>query len=78
MRQLSLSYGVEPMQMEMRESRDAFLSESLSMLVHRKRFKVHDPIVIIGGSFGPSNGATFMEISKAGDLIAKPYIHDEM
>ena len=78
MRQLSLSYGVEPMQMEMRESRDAFLSESLSMLVHQKRFKAHDPIVIIGGSFGPSNGATFMEISKAGDLIAKPYIHDEM
>lgn len=75
MRRLSLSYGVEAFCMEKHSTRDAFITNAMTELLQREAFKPEDQIAIIGGSFGPSNGATFMEISQAKNIIAKPGIH---
>lgn len=78
MRRLSLTYGVEALCMDMHSSRDAFISNSLAKLAEAGRFAPSDLILIIGGSFGASNGATFMEISEARKILTKPSIHDEL
>lgn len=70
-RQLSLSYGVEAVYMEPRASRDHFLIDSISLMLERSKIAPDDMVLIIGGSFGPSNGATFMEIGKAQSLAKK-------
>lgn len=76
-RQLSLSYGVEAMSVKPRASRDQFLSDSLKRLLSEERFSLEDLIVVVGGSFGPSNGATFMEISEAKNILACPMPHGD-
>ncbi|MGE0078130.1 MAG: pyruvate kinase [Bacteroidales bacterium] len=71
MRQLALSYGVEAVYMEPRQSRDHFLIDAISLMLERRKIASEDMVLIIGGSFGPSNGATFMEISKVKNLLRK-------
>jgi len=71
MRQLSLSFGVEAVYMEPRTSRDHFLTDAVGLMLDQKKIVPEDLILIIGGSFGPTNGASFMEISKAKNLTSK-------
>lgn len=71
MRQLALSYGVEAVYMEPRASRDHFLIDAIGLMLERGKVASDDLVLIIGGSFGPSNGATFMEIGKAKILAKK-------
>ena len=71
MRELALSYGVEAIYMEPRTSRDHFLTDAINAMLERRKIDSEDMVLIIGGSFGPSNGASFMEISKVKNLIAK-------
>ena len=71
MRHLALSYGVEAVYMEPRQSRDHFLTDAISLMLERRKIASEDMVLIIGGSFGPSNGATFMEISKVKNLLRK-------
>lgn len=71
MRQLALSYGVEAVYMEPRQSRDHFLTDAISLMLERRKIASEDMVLIIGGSFGPSNGATFMEIGKVKNLLRK-------
>lgn len=71
MRQLALSFGIDAFYMEPRATRDHFLSDAVELMLEKQKVASDDLILIIGGSFGPSNGATFMEISKVKDLIAK-------
>jgi pyruvate kinase len=66
MRELALSYGVDSDFVEKKESRDEFVKESLVSMVKKRYFTRQDHVLIIGGSFGRSQGATFMEISKVG------------
>lgn len=65
MRELALSFGVHPYYMDPTQSKDEFIQHSIEKLLSDKRFSKEDMIGLIGGSFGPSAGATFMEICAA-------------
>lgn len=65
MRELSLSYGIFPTMMAPRKTKDEFEHAAIESLLEAGCFKPDDIIAVIGGSFGPSAGATFMEISTA-------------
>jgi len=69
MRQLALSYGVFPGYKEAKESPDEFISDIVVPLVKRRHFEDDDLITILAGSFGPSHGASFIEISKVKNLV---------
>jgi len=70
MRQLALSFGVEAMYLEPRfTNKHEFVHEAMRMLLEQKRLSLNDTVLVIGGSFGPSNGATFMEISKVSNML---------
>jgi pyruvate kinase len=71
MRQLALSFGIMASYMEPIESRDSFLSDAINKLVENNRVKPNDMVLVVGGSFGPGNGASFMEISEVVNLIGK-------
>lgn len=68
MRELALSYGVIPVFMPPKHTSHEFLREALRMM--KLRFDVpRDALfVIIAGSFGYSNGASYVEIGTAGNL----------
>lgn len=70
MRQLALSYGVLAEYMEPRTTREHFLTDSILLMEERGKFKPDDLVLVIGGSFGPGEGASFMEISKVKNLVS--------
>jgi pyruvate kinase len=69
-RQLALSYGVYSEYVNVRRvsSVDKFLDVSLKMLL-KNGFKKNDLIVVLAGSFGPTHGPSFIEISRIKDLL---------
>ena len=69
MRQLALTYGVEAYMIEKGKSRDKFLYRTIEFLIKQKTLQPTDKVVIVGGSFGTANGASFMEISTAQNLL---------
>ena len=69
MRQLALTYGVKAFMIEMDNSRDNFLRRTIEFLINEKMLIPADNVVVIGGSFGSANGASFMEISTAQNLL---------
>lgn len=70
-REFALSYGIYPFYMKITPSKDAFVKSSVQNLLERELFKREDLIGIVGGNFGDSNGATFMEISTAKNLAGE-------
>ena len=68
-RQLALSYGIQAYKIDISSSRDNFLKSTIKFLVKEEVIALTDKVVVIGGSFGPTNGASFMEISTAQNLI---------
>lgn len=71
MRELSLSYGVEADFKKALDSRDEFVKQALYSLMDKHYFTDEDMVLILGGSFGPMKGVSFMEISKVKDLTHK-------
>jgi len=69
MRELSLSYGVYGYYIDVYDSKDDFIKSSVKTLLKDKCFHRKDMIGVVGGSFGPSAGATFLEISTAMNMI---------
>jgi len=69
MRELSLSYGIEAGYAELSSGRDEYVKSALLSLMDKKYLCKDNSVVITGGSFGPSRGVNFMEISKVEDLI---------
>ncbi len=69
MRELALSYGVIPMFMEPRSTPQEFIRNAINNL--RLKFHVPDDslIVVIAGSFGYTNGASYVEIGTVENLI---------
>ncbi len=67
MRELALSFGVRPYYTEKPASRDEFIRDIPKVLL-AAGYKDEDYIVVVGGSFGPVNGASFMEICKISDI----------
>jgi pyruvate kinase len=73
MRQLALTYGIYADTMELHNTRDSFLSEAISFIESKGKVKPDDLVLVIGGSFGPTNGASFMEISEVRNLLNRHY-----
>lgn len=69
MRELALSFGVYAYYMDPTQSKDEFIRSSINKLLSDNRFKKESMIGVVGGSFGPSAGATFMEICPAELMI---------
>ncbi len=73
-RELALTYGAFPNYLEPKEM-DEFISASLKQLIRRNEITENDCVVVVGGNYGISHGASFIEISIAGNL-AKRHIKD--
>lgn len=73
MRQLGLSYGVYATYSEPNISHASFLLNILSYLEELKQLKKEDLVVIIGGNFGASQGASFVEIGSVSNLENKAH-----
>jgi pyruvate kinase len=69
MRELALSYGIYPFYMDPKENTDTFKKSVVSYLLDHGELVGSDRIIVVGGSFGPRKGASFLEISKVSDLL---------
>jgi len=70
-RQLSLSYGVYADYIPMDLTVNQPLQQSICRLLAENHFNDSDLIVILAGSFGPKLGASYIEISSAGNFRQK-------
>lgn len=71
MRQLALSYGIEPMYSEPYPDHNVFLNDILSRLKADKHLSSGDLIAVMGGDFGAAAGASFLEIGYVRQLEDK-------
>ncbi|WP_419175846.1 pyruvate kinase [Desulfosediminicola sp.] len=71
MRRLSLSFGVYADYIHMDLGNGNVLQSSICRLIAENRFHDDDLIVILAGSFGPRQGATYIEISSAANFKLK-------
>lgn len=71
MRELALSYGIYPFYMDPKENTDTFKRSVVCYLLDHGELDSSDRIIVVGGSFGPRKGASFLEISKVSDLLGK-------
>jgi pyruvate kinase len=67
MRELSLSFGIFANYLEAHKSKE-FIKVSLDQLIEKKEICCEDRVVVIGGNFGISHGASFIEISTVDNL----------
>ncbi|TKB08126.1 pyruvate kinase [Desulforhopalus sp. IMCC35007] len=67
-RQLSLSYGVHAEYQPLDLTKAQPLRSSICRLISENRFKDNDLIVVLAGSFGIAEGASYIEISSAGNF----------
>lgn len=67
MRELALSYGIQPYFSVKPSSRDEFMRDIPKMLLERG-YRPEDQILVIGGSFGHVRGASFLEVCKISDI----------
>jgi len=70
-RSLSLSFGVFPSYIEPQDSAEMFVTQALKKLIRKKDLKETDTIVVLGGNFGRSHGASHIEISSVSNLCKK-------
>lgn len=68
-RELQLSYGVEPMSMPRYASRDAFITSAVETLMQKGKIAREDFILVLAGSFGSTNGASFVEICQVKSIL---------
>jgi len=71
MREAALSYGVKANFIQPVENSDDFICKSLNHLSGKKLLKPSDIVIILAGNFGPSNGASFIEVSSVENLLTK-------
>ncbi len=71
MRELALSYGVQANFIKPVKSSDEFICNSLNLLSGKELLKPSDMVVILAGNFGPTAGASFIEISSVENLLTK-------
>ncbi len=71
MRELALSFGVYCNYMELNQTSHEFIKRALTNLIRKKYFDESDLIVILAGHFGAANGASFVEISTADNLLQR-------
>ncbi len=71
MRELALSFGVFCDYMELNQTSHEFLNHALTRLTEKDCFNEKDLIVILAGHFGAANGASYVEISTAENLLQR-------
>jgi pyruvate kinase len=69
-RELALSFGIFASYMESNTSND-FIKRSLTQLYEKKMISKEEIIVILGGNYGISHGASFIEISSVENLFKR-------
>lgn len=67
MREMALSFGIFPNYLEPQAS-VGFVAASLHQLIDKGLLNKNDQVVVIGGHFGISHGASFVEISSVENL----------
>jgi pyruvate kinase len=67
---LALSYGIVPFFIVKRANTDIFKRDVAAYLLEKGQIKLTDRIALIGGSFGPQKGASFLEITRPKDILA--------
>lgn len=70
-RALNLSFGVFPSYFEPQDTDEMFIEQALKKLLTNNELKEEDIIVVLGGNFGRSHGASHIEISSVSNLIRK-------
>lgn len=68
-RELQLSYGIEPMELKRSVSRDEFVTNAVRLLLQKGEIVRDDFILILAGSFGSTNGASFVEICQVNNIL---------
>jgi pyruvate kinase len=71
MRELSLSFGVHAYYMKPDLTSHEFLDTALTHLLSENRFKEDSLITVLAGNFGSNNGASYVEISTAKNLLKR-------
>ncbi|HKJ98955.1 MAG TPA: pyruvate kinase [Desulfotignum sp.] len=71
MRQLSLSFGVSADYIPMNAGSMETLKLSICRLLDEKKLADDSLIIVLAGSFGPTHGASFIEIAPAGTMKEK-------
>ncbi|AHC15962.1 Pyruvate kinase [Salinispira pacifica] len=70
MRQLAITYGVTASYMPARqEGVEKFINKSLNHLVKDDLLQKEDTVLVLAGNFGPSTGASFLEISTVKNML---------
>ncbi len=73
MRQLAIVYGATASHMPVRHTGvETFITTSLNHLMDDGLLKVDDTVLILAGHFGPSTGASFIEIATVQNMINPP------
>ena len=70
-REAALSYGVQANFIKPVKNSDEFICKSLSLLTEKNLLTASDVVIILAGNFGPSMGASFIEISNVENLLTK-------
>jgi pyruvate kinase len=76
MRQLSLSFGVFADYIPIGVSSSEPIQQAICRLIDEKHFQPEDLIIVLAGSFGPEQGASYIEISSAASFKTKCMIHN--
>jgi len=71
MRRLSLSYGAVASSITENTDRTSFVKLTLENLLKMKELSEKDTVLVLAGHFGPSTGASYMEISTVENLLKK-------
>ena len=66
---LALSFGVFAEYYKAEKNHLGFIRKALREIVKRKDITINDEVIIISGSFGKANGASFIEIGEIDQLI---------
>lgn len=62
-RELALSYGVFPSEIQSKKNKHKLIETSLLDLVERNMITVKDTVIYVGGNFGVGGGTSFIEIA---------------
>ena len=62
-RELSLSYGVFPSEIQSKKNKHKLIETALLDLVEKKMITAKDTVVYVGGNFGVGGGTSFIEIA---------------
>jgi len=69
MRRLALTYSAEPTFLPKQDGTHAFVKTTLKNLISSKDLTEKDTVLVLAGHFGPTTGASYMEISSVENLL---------